>query len=460
MAIEITTIQGKGAPLNATEFDDNFINLKNAVDEFMSSFDKTKFDSIEVGAQVNTVTSVASKTGAVTLSKSDVGLSNVDNTSDINKPVSTLTQTALNGKSDIGHNHDTVYLGITAKAADSDKLDGIDSTGFALASHNHNTTYLGIGAKAVDSDKLDGIDSARFVYGANARATTFAVDANAIVKSGLYHLDSVASNIPVVLGGTLVHTQHYNVDNYASQIYHVYSTTDIYKRTCNNGTWSQWEKIAVTASPAFTGTPTAPTAAAGTNTTQLATTAFVNTEINNDRPYEATATNIKMNGTQAVGTRDTVARGDHVHPTDTSRAPLASPALTGTPTAPTQSSSDNSTRIATTSWVRNSMGIIATALGFVFVTGSTGYIKFPSYLGGFILQWGYGVPNASGNLVGTLPVAFPNTHFVGICTTYSEGTPYCAVTTYSLTATNYEFRVRMLNQAAVQQPLFWIAVGN
>ena len=34
-------------------------------------------------------------------------------------------------------------------------------------------------------------------------------------------------------------------------------------------------------SPAFTGTPTAPTASAGTNTTQLATTAFVNTEINN-----------------------------------------------------------------------------------------------------------------------------------------------------------------------------------
>lgn len=36
------------------------------------------------------------------------------------------------------------------------------------------------------------------------------------------------------------------------------------------------------ASPALTGTPTAPTAAVGTNTTQLATTAFVNAEIAND----------------------------------------------------------------------------------------------------------------------------------------------------------------------------------
>jgi len=44
------------------------------------------------------VTSVASKTGAVTLVKGDVGLGNVDNTSDANKPVSTAQQTALDGK--------------------------------------------------------------------------------------------------------------------------------------------------------------------------------------------------------------------------------------------------------------------------------------------------------------------------------------------------------------------------
>ena len=34
----------------------------------------------------------------VTLTKADVGLGNVDNTSDANKPISTATQTALNGK--------------------------------------------------------------------------------------------------------------------------------------------------------------------------------------------------------------------------------------------------------------------------------------------------------------------------------------------------------------------------
>lgn len=49
----------------------------------------------------NAVTSVAGRTGAVMLSKTDVGLANVDNTSDANKPVSTATQTALNGKLDL-----------------------------------------------------------------------------------------------------------------------------------------------------------------------------------------------------------------------------------------------------------------------------------------------------------------------------------------------------------------------
>lgn len=51
------------------------------------------------------VTSVAGKTGAVTLIKADVGLSNVDNTADTAKPLSSAMTTALAGKSDTGHTH-------------------------------------------------------------------------------------------------------------------------------------------------------------------------------------------------------------------------------------------------------------------------------------------------------------------------------------------------------------------
>lgn len=66
--------------------------------EDYTSAEKMKLGGIQAGAQVNTVTSVAGKTGAVALVKGDVGLGNVDNTSDANKPISTATQTALNLK--------------------------------------------------------------------------------------------------------------------------------------------------------------------------------------------------------------------------------------------------------------------------------------------------------------------------------------------------------------------------
>jgi hypothetical protein len=97
------------------------------------------------------------------------------------------------------------------------------------------------------------------------------------------------------------------------------------------------------ASPSLTGTPLSTTAAADTNTTQIATTAFVVGQAGSATPL--------VNGTAAVGTSLRYARQDHVHGTDTTRAPLASPALTGTPTAPTATLGTNTTQIATTAFV-------------------------------------------------------------------------------------------------------------
>jgi len=61
------------------------------------------------------VTSVAGRTGSVVLTKTDVGLANVDNTSDANKPVSTAQQTALNAK------ENTLAAGTTAQYYRGDK---------------------------------------------------------------------------------------------------------------------------------------------------------------------------------------------------------------------------------------------------------------------------------------------------------------------------------------------------
>lgn len=138
------------------------------------------------------------------------------------------------------------------------------------------------------------------------------------------------------------------------------------------------------ASPTFTGTPKAPTASAGTNTTQIATTAFVQTAVggkqdtltfddvptaSSDNPVKsggiytaiqnvsseipsAYTSNPAANGTASPGSSSQYSKGDHVHPTDTTRAPIASPALTGTPTAPTATAGTNTTQIATTAFVQ------------------------------------------------------------------------------------------------------------
>ena len=122
------------------------------------------------------------------------------------------------------------------------------------------------------------------------------------------------------------------------------------------------------ASPALTGTPTAPTASADTNTTQVATTAFV--------LGQASSTNPAMNGSVAVGTSTRYARADHVHASDTSRAPLASPALTGTPTAPTAAADTNTTQLATTAFVLGqAASTTPAALGTAAVGTSTRYAR-------------------------------------------------------------------------------------
>jgi Chaperone of endosialidase len=80
---------------------------------------------------------------------------------------------------------------------------------------------------------------------------------------------------------------------------------------------------AVLASPIFTGTPTAPTAAPATATAQLATCAFVAAAIAAIPAQAGPSTaNPAMDGTATPGVLNAWSRGDHVHPSDTSRLPL------------------------------------------------------------------------------------------------------------------------------------------
>jgi len=125
-SVPITSSTGTGATLNAAT---------TTLAGVMTSADKTKLDGIAAGAQVNTVTSVAGKTGAVTLVKADVGLGSVDNTADSAKSVaSAATWTTAR----------TLTIGSTGKSVNgSGNVSwSLAEIGAAASSHTHIISHI------------------------------------------------------------------------------------------------------------------------------------------------------------------------------------------------------------------------------------------------------------------------------------------------------------------------------
>lgn len=105
-------------------------------------------------------------------------------------------------------------------------------------------------------------------------------------------------------------------------------------------------------SPTFIGTPSAPTASAGTSTTQVATTAFVGTAVTNERTATATLTNKTL-------TSPTVTGGS-----------FSSPAMTGTPTAPTAAYGTNTTQVATAAFVQEALKAVY-PVGSIYINAAS-----------------------------------------------------------------------------------------
>src|SRR6185312_11183823 len=139
------------------------------------------------------------------------------------------------------------------------------------------------------------------------------------------------------------------------------TTTGTINANWTNGTTGSGSMVKAS-SPVLTGTPSAPQAPLNTSTTQLATTNFVTSQ--------AATANPLMDGTVSMGNSLQYARQDHVHPSDNTKAPLASPALTGIPTAPTATTGTNTTQLATTAFVIAN-GVTS---GVASIDGTTGTI--------------------------------------------------------------------------------------
>lgn len=153
---------------------------------------------------------------------------------------------------------------------------------------------------------------------------------------------------------------------------HSHAVTDV------TGLQTALDTKAPLASPALTGTPTAPTPTAGDNTTKLATTAFVQNAVSSsavaalddigDVTITTPADNEVLAFNSGTGTfinqtasEAGLAPASHSHAISNitglqgaldAKAPLVSPALTGTPSAPTAAAATNTTQIATTAFVQ------------------------------------------------------------------------------------------------------------
>ncbi|WP_053068018.1 hypothetical protein [Vogesella sp. EB] len=131
------------------------------------------------------------------------------------------------------------------------------------------------------------------------------------------------------------------------------------------------------ANAALSGTPTAPTADPGTNTTQLANTAFVQAALAAFVASAPAALDTLTELAAALGNDANFATT--ITNALALKAPLASPALTGLPTAPTQPQGDNSTKLATTEFVQlaaQSVPVRQTVLcGVTDVNGRANFIS-------------------------------------------------------------------------------------
>jgi hypothetical protein len=239
------------------------------------------------------------------VNKAQIGLSNVDNTSDTNKPVSTLQATAIAvvqadinshelltnnphsvtktqiGLSNVDNTSDVNKSVSTLQAAAIAIVQGDIDTHEALTNNPHSVTAAQVGAVALNG-AITGATKTKITYDSKGLVTSGADATTTDISEGsnLYYTNirgisstltgyssgaGVISSADTVLGAI----QKLNGNIAANVISIGTNTTNIAANT------SAIALKANIASPTFTGVPAVPTAAVGTNTTQAASTAFV-----------------------------------------------------------------------------------------------------------------------------------------------------------------------------------------
>ncbi len=199
----------------------------------------------------------------------------------------------------------------------------------------------------IDHSDVNGLGSSALKTAGTSANNVLLLDNNGEFSGSLITDSSVTSskisgNIPVAIVSGLGTSATLDVGTTANKVVQLNGSAQLPAVSGVNLTGitaSQVSGISGTyaplASPALTGTPTAPTASPGTSTTQIATTAFVQSEAYTDTDAVAAVNYALANGYNITisGTVN----------------------ITGTATASTQSANDSSTKVATTEYVQNEL---------------------------------------------------------------------------------------------------------
>lgn len=215
--------------------------------------------------------------------------------------------------------------------------------------------------------------------------------------------------------------------------------TDFYASTIPTGATTGTGNVVFSASPTLTGTPLAPTAAGGTNTTQIATTAFVNTAVTTLSSTLGTmatqsASNVAITGGSITGITDlAVADGGTGSSTLSANAVLLGNGTSALQTVAPSTSGNVLTSNGTT-WASSALSSLSV---FDKSLSSNGYQKLP---GGLIMQWCVGTASsAETSQTVNFPITFPNATLSVQVTTYTGGSGadrMCQVISFSTSSTS------------------------
>lgn len=209
----------------------------------------------------------------------------------------------------------------------------LDDTGsFAITLPCTNNTDLNpVNFSYLYTEAIPGLGRAFYIQlpstlGSTASIAALSPSSGTLPTYGYLPLPSgtiVAGYVPAATGSGYA-TEWAPAGGGTTAVYSVFGRTGIVVAASGDYDVSEVTGAAPLSSPALTGIPTAPTASALTDSTQLATTA-----------YADAAVSVETSRAEAA---------------EALLAPLASPALTGVPTAPTAASGTDTTQLATTAF--------------------------------------------------------------------------------------------------------------